>query len=131
MNKIRINKNHILMLPGMLAVLWLSSCYYDKADLLYPLSASPCDTVNAISYSQKVVPMFQQYCYGCHSGGNPSGGIAMGTYETDKAIALNGKLYGTITYANGYSPMPEGMGRLSDCQIAIIKKWIDNNTPNN
>lgn len=55
----------------------------------------------------------------------------MGTYETDKAIALNGKLYGTITYANGYSPMPEGMGRLSDCQIAIIKKWIDNNTPNN
>ena len=115
----------------MLTVLWLSSCYYDKADLLYPLSASPCDTVTAISYSQKVVPMFQQYCYGCHSGGSPSGGIAMGTYETDKALALNGKLYGTITYANGYSPMPEGMGRLSDCQIAIIKKWIDNNTPNN
>lgn len=41
-----------------------------------------------------------------------AGGIAMGTYETDKAIALNGKLYGTITYANGYSPMPEGIGRL-------------------
>ncbi len=130
MDKKQIKLNVTCILIAALSLPGISSCYYDKADLLYPQSAS-CDTLSAISYSQKVVPLLQQYCYNCHSGGNPSGGIAMGTYATDKAIAVNGKLYGTITYASGYSPMPEGTGRLSDCQIATIKKWIDANSPDN
>jgi hypothetical protein len=115
-------------LPAILAIITNSSCYNDKADLLYP---STCDTVSVISYSQKVVPLLQQYCYSCHSGGSPSGGISMGTYDTDKAIAVNGKLYGSIVYASGYVPMPQGGTRLSDCEIAIINKWINTNTPNN
>ena len=80
----------------------LQSCYYDHADILYPTSQS-CDTTGTVSYSQKVVPILQQQCYGCHSGGAPSGGIPMGTYAADKTIATNGKLYGTISFASGYS----------------------------
>lgn len=114
--------------PAILAIITFSSCYNDKADLLYP---STCDTVSVISYSQKVVPLLQQYCYSCHTGGSPSGGISMGTYATDKAIAVNGKLYGSIVYASGYVPMPQGGTRLSDCEIAIINKWINANTPDN
>ena len=109
----------------------LASCYNDKADLLYPSLNNNCDTITAVSYNQKIVPILQQYCYSCHIGTSPSGGIAMGTYETDTLIALNGKLYGTISYSSGYSPMPAGTAKLSDCQIAIIRQWIDSNTPNN
>jgi len=108
-----------------------SSCYYDKADLLYPGTNAPCDSITAISYSQHVKPLLQQYCYGCHSGASPSGNIAMGTYATDKAIAVNGKLFGTINYSSGFSPMPAGDPKLTNCKIAVIKKWIDANTPNN
>lgn len=108
----------------------LHSCYYDHADILYP-SSIPCDTSTTISYTQKVVPILQQQCYSCHSGGSPSGGIAMGTYTTDKAIAVNGKLYGSISYASGFSPMPKGGNKLSSCQLALIKKWIDAGSPNN
>lgn len=85
----------------------------------------------AVSYSQHVVPLLQQYCYSCHLGSSPSGGIEMGTYATDKAIALNGKLYGTISYSSGFSPMPEGEPKLADCQINIIKRWVDDGAANN
>ena len=108
----------------------LNACYYDHADILYP-NTIPCDTTSTISYAQKVVPVLQQQCYGCHSGGFPSGGIAMGTYATDKAIAVNGKLYGSISYASGFSPMPKGGNKMSACNLSIIKKWIDAGSPNN
>ena len=110
----------------------VSSCYYDKEELLYGNNNAPCtDTAGAVSYAQKVVPVLQQYCYSCHLGSFPSGNIAMGTYATDKAIAQNGKLYGTINHSAGYVAMPEGMPKLSNCQIAVIKKWIDSGVPNN
>jgi hypothetical protein len=111
----------------------VSSCYYDKEELLYGNSNNlPCtDTSGTVSYTAKVVPLFQQYCNSCHSGNFPSGGILMGTYAADKAIGLNGKLYGSIAHASGYSPMPKGMAKMTNCQIALIKKWIDSGMLNN
>lgn len=108
----------------------LQSCYYDKYDLLYPNTGS-CDTTTVVSYSQKVVPLLQQQCYSCHNASNPSGGIVMGTHATDKAIAVNGKLYGTVNWSTGFSPMPKGGTKMNNCQIAMIKKWVDAGSPNN
>lgn len=111
---------------------FLSACYYDKEELLYGNGNTVCaDTVGTISYSQKIVPVFQQYCYSCHSGGFPSGNIVMGNYNADKAIAQNGKLMGSINHAAGFAPMPQGSPKLSSCQIAVIKKWIDSGMSNN
>lgn len=110
-----------------------SSCYYDKEDLLYGGSnTGPCtDSVGTVSYVQKVVPMLQQYCYSCHTGSFPSGNAVMGNYTADKAMAQNGKLYGTINHMTGFSAMPKGMPKMSNCQIATIKKWIDAGMLNN
>ena len=109
-----------------------NSCYYDKADLLYGGTNAPCiDTAGTVSYSQKIIPLFRQYCYNCHSGGFPSGNIMMGSYATDKAIALNGKLFGSINHSTGFSPMPQGSSKLTSCQIAVIRKWIDTGVLNN
>ena len=122
----------ILVTGSVLMISFLGSCYYDKADLLYGGANVPCtDTAGTVSYTQKVVPMLQRYCYSCHSGAFPSGNIQMGTYATDKAVALNGKLYGSVSYASGYSPMPQGAAKLSTCQIGVIKKWIDGGLLNN
>jgi hypothetical protein len=110
----------------------LNSCYYDKSELLYGSGNTPCtDTAGTVSYTQKVVPILQQFCYSCHSGGFPSGNISMGTYTSDKTIAQNGKLYGSINHSSGYVAMPQGAPQLSNCQIAVIKKWIDSGIPNN
>jgi hypothetical protein len=122
----------ILFMLLFTGALFLHSCYYDKEELLYGITNAPCtDTTTTASYSQQVIPLFQQFCYSCHSGGFPSGGIVMGNYAADKAIGQNGKLYGSINHAAGYSPMPKGMSKMTSCQVASIKKWIDNGTPNN
>jgi hypothetical protein len=117
---------------GIVLTLFISSCYYDKEDLLYGSSNAPCtDTISNISYSQHIVPLLRQYCYNCHTGNSPSGNIAMGTYTTDKAIAQNGKLYGSVNHSAGYKPMPDGMSKLTNCQIAAVKQWIDAGLLNN
>jgi hypothetical protein len=126
--KMRISLGLLLLV----AMVGISSCYYDKADLLYGGNSGPCtDTTGTVSYAQKIVPMLQQYCYSCHTGSFPSGNQLMGTYTADKAMALNGKLYGTMSHAAGFSPMPQGMAKMSNCQLAVIKKWIDSGSLNN
>ena len=109
----------------------LFSCYYDKEELLYGSAGNSCDTLTTASYTKDVVPVLNQYCYSCHTGGFPSGNIAMGTYATDRAIALNGKLYGSVNHASGYSPMPQGAPKLNACQLRKIKLWIDGGSLNN
>ena len=117
----------------IVCIISVSSCYYDKEELLYGgAGGTVCtDSTGTISYTQKVVPMLQQYCYSCHTGSFPSGNALMGTYAADKAMAQNGKLYGTMNHAAGFSPMPKGMAKMTNCQLAVVKKWIDAGMLNN
>lgn len=63
----------------IVSMIFVSSCYYDKADLLYSGNAGPCtDSSGTVSYAQKVVPLLQQYCYSCHTGNFPSGNRSWG-----------------------------------------------------
>ena len=131
LKKIRMKNKISIIVTASAAIFTLYSCYYDKADILYGDKGKGCDTLTTVSYSISVKPVLDTKCYGCHSGGSPSGGIAMGTYSTDKAIAANGKLYGSINHSSGYSPMPEGEAKMDACTIAMIKQWIDAGSPNN
>jgi len=126
-------KSIFLILFGTVFIFFFfSSCYYDKEQLLYGDYTGPCtDTVGTVSYTQKVIPLLTQYCYYCHTGAFPSGGIQMGSYTSDKAIGQNGKLYGSISHSAGFSAMPKGMAALSRCQVTLIKKWIDAGMQNN
>lgn len=124
-------KNILNYFTVVICVMLISSCYYNKGELLYPTSAGSCDTTSEISYSAKVVPILTTQCYSCHIGLSAGGGIVMGTHASDKAIAVNGKLFGTINYASGFSPMPKGAPKMNVCDIAIIKKWVDAGSPNN
>ncbi|MBK6936412.1 MAG: hypothetical protein IPH18_05665 [Chitinophagaceae bacterium] len=127
----KFRKSILLSLISLSAVVLISSCYYDKEELLYGTAAPCTDTTTNVSYLQKVVPLLQQYCYSCHTGSFPSGNQLMGTYVADKAMAQSGKLYGTINHSSGYSPMPKGGAKMSSCQISTIKKWVDAGMLNN
>jgi hypothetical protein len=129
-----LNPKMKIIIPILFAltiIIFLNGCYYDKADLLYPSKNSNCDTSTVVSYSAKVVPILTTQCYSCHLGASAGGGIVMGTHVTDKAIALNGKLFGSINYSSGFSPMPKGTAKMNVCDISAIKKWIDAGAPNN
>jgi len=67
-------------------------------------------------------------CKSCHSGASPSGNISLDTYTAVKNVGLTGKLYNSVTWASGTSPMPKGSNsKIDDCSIIKIKKWIDTN----
>ncbi len=89
-----------------------------------------CDTLN-VTFSGTVWPLMQTWCTGCHTGSNAGGNIHIENYNDVVAIANNGKLMGTITHTSGFSAMPKNADKLSDCQIAEIRIWIEDGTPDN
>lgn len=78
-----------------------------------------------VSYTQFVSPIMQQYCNACHSSDSPSAGIITDTHAGMEAIANDGRLYGAINWSEGFSEMPQGQDQLNNCDITMIKTWID------
>ena len=89
-----------------------------------------CDS-NIFNYSGAVSVTLKQYCTGCHNSSFASGGIILDNYNSVKILAQNGKLIGSIKHLSGYSAMPQGSSKLSDCKILQIERWINANSPNN
>jgi len=129
-------KKVILPLAAIIIVcnlMMVSSCSKsNEADLAADTTGTGggCDTVN-MKYATNVQPIISNYCYGCHGNGLTNGGISLDSYAKLKAQVDNGNLIGVITHAGGYPAMPEGGAKLSDCNINIIKDWINRGTQNN
>jgi hypothetical protein len=111
----------------------LGSCYYDKEDILYPNAAGPCDTSVVAKFSTVVLPLMNTNCNysGCHNTTSAASGVILDTYNGVKAQAVNNRLIGSIKHSSGYSPMPKGGAKYSDCNIAKIQQWINSGYPNN
>jgi cytochrome c5 len=119
-----------IFLAGILIII-TASCYYDSQEFLYPKVNTTCDTTN-VTYSKTVQPILSENCYSCHSNSNASlgGGYKLEDYPDVKIRVDDGKLWGSITQASGYFPMPPS-GSLDGCSISKIKIWIDAKAPNN
>jgi hypothetical protein len=137
-NNIKLNRDQIMtekhirniaVITALVFVAFLQSCYYDNEEDLYP-TPPECDTVD-VSYSQQVWPIINSNCTGCHSGGAPQGNVSLENYDDIVIAANNGSLLGVIKHEDGWSPMPKGGGKLSDCNIAIIENWVNDGTPDN
>lgn len=89
-----------------------------------------CDTAN-VTFTSSVKTIITNKCQGCHGGGAPQGGINLTTYTDVKAKVDDGKLWGSINHLQGFSPMPKNGIKLSDCEIAVFRKWIAAGAPNN
>lgn len=113
------------MLPVFIIAGAMAGCAYSKKDVIQ----LPCVIADTLSYSRDVVPILQRNCYRCHSSASNISGILLDNYSALKFYAQNGYLYGVISHASGYNPMPEDAGKLDDCTIALIKKWVDAGTP--
>lgn len=102
-----------------LVALTLACSKNNEEDLKKPV----CDT-SGVTYSGKIKPLFQQHCVSCHS----SGKLNLGDYNSTKQLALKGDLMEVLNY-NGPKKMPPA-GKLSDCDIAFVKAWVDKGAPN-
>lgn len=125
----------ITVLLGIAISLVIVSCYYDSEEYLYGRPGSEnCGDTTIFTYTGGVQPILEKYCYSCHNNASAQslgGGIKLQDYADVKIRATNGSLYGAITHSSGYSPMPQGRSKIDDCNIRIIKKWIDAGVTNN
>ena len=138
-----IKKRHrqfILKLPALLVPISLvfffiitHSCYYDSEEYLFPSIDSQCDTLN-VTFSGSISPVLQNNCLSCHGNTTAAafgGNIRLESYADVKVRVDDHRLYGSIAHESGYSPMPMGASKLSDCAIAAFRIWIGSGAPNN
>ena len=104
-----------------------TGCAYDKKEVVQV----PCTIADTVTYAAQIEPIIRNNCYACHSAGSNIAGFTLDSYASLKLYAQSGQLYGAVSHAAGYRPMPDGGGKLDDCTIATIKKWIDKGTPEN
>jgi hypothetical protein len=132
MEKFKYMLNGLLLL-GLITIMF-SGCYYDVAEELYPAPAggSGCDTAN-VTYSASIAPIMLKNCAtsGCHVGATPADGSDLTTYGAISDYISNNRFYSSIIQDGNASNMPKGGTKLSDCDIRIIKKWMDNGALNN
>lgn len=121
MNKYRL----VLTLFVMIALMAVNGCYYDKEDELYPNGpGSNCDTTQ-VTYAATIQPLIANRCAipGCHVSGAQSPNLS--TYT-----GLVNNITRVQVRALDLKTMPP-TGPISSCDISIIRKWINQGTPNN
>lgn len=77
------------------------------------------NTLKTITYSD-ISSIISSNCGSCHGGGTS---VDLSNYTNLKTYATNGKLYGTISWTSGYSPMPTS-AQISKVNIDKIYQWI-------
>lgn len=92
--------------------------------------SNACDTTT-VSFSSSIKPIITAKCQGCHSSSAAQGGIDYSTYNGVKAKIDDGRLWGAINHMTGYSPMPKNGTKLTACEIAKFRIWINAGAPNN
>lgn len=115
--------------PLVLISFLTTSCSYENESELFG-EPGDCDTFD-MSYQNDVLPILESRCITCHNNQDKTGGVVLEGYTEVKVYVSNGKLIGTIKQLPGFSPMPQGSGPISDCNIATIESWISDGSPNN
>lgn len=115
-----------------LALGFVSGCYYDNMDDVYPGAGlfAPCDTTSVMSYQQHIVPIIQNNCINCHTGSSANAGVQLDTYSGVYDAASNGLIVGATWHEATYTPMPPNY-QLDSCSLVQIKKWVLAGSPNN
>lgn len=115
-----------------LFILVFEGCYYDKADKLYPVASTGCDTSNA-TFSLTVAPILTQNCAiaSCHDAASQAGGYNFTVYADVKTAVESGMFIGDIYQQSGFNPMPKQGSKLSSCDLSKISAWVNAGTLNN
>lgn len=90
-----------------------------------------CDTTKT-TYTNGISQIFATYCNGCHGLAPGSGNVVLSDYASAKTagVGMKTNFLNAINYTSATAAMnmPQS-GKLSDCQITQITKWINNGCP--
>jgi hypothetical protein len=118
------------IIVALYASVYFSACAYDKLETK-PCAANP----EVVSFSEDLIPLFTTNCAipNCHIGPNPAGNLQLDSANAYAELTQAGSGYVDTTNARGSilyiqmtvasSVMPPS-GKLDDCKIDLIEKWI-------
>ncbi|NEN22991.1 hypothetical protein G3O08_05690 [Cryomorpha ignava] len=87
-----------------------------------------CDTTN-VTYVSKIEPIITAKCLGCHSGSSPQGDISLSGYANVRDQSIDGSLLQAVQHVGTATPMPYQSSQLPQCEIDLIRIWIENGAP--
>lgn len=113
------------LITGCFFAFFLVGCYFDKEDELY--GNAECD-LTAVSFSSHISPIVANSCAvsGCHVQGGSSG-LILENYTQLKAKVDDGSFENRVLISQD---MPPGTP-LTECQIELIRTWLQAGAPNN
>ena len=78
------------------------------------------------TYSADIAPLMQQYCFRCHSGAKPKGGVALDRDKDDAAVKKNRTVWEKVgdNLRSGDMP-PAGAKKPSAAEMEQINRWLD------
>jgi hypothetical protein len=101
-----------------------------------PSLDTPSATKEKIDFAHDVLPLLKAHCVKCHTGDEPEGGFSMATREALLAaeVAAPGKssaskIVERVTSKDPDLRMPPEGERLSEKQVAMLRRWIDEGLP--
>ena len=114
-------KKHLLLTVIIGASGLLSSCYYDKEEILYPGSTTVDCTTTPAGFAADVQPLFISKCAvsGCHDPATASGSAIFQNYSQ-----ISSKKDRILIRAVIDKTMPP-TGPLTPAESAKIKCWIE------
>ena len=99
-----------------------------------------CTLPETVSFSQDIQPLFNDHCISCHGGGSPSGNLNLESSVSylnlldpqsgylDTINPSSSLLYSSMNSTS--NPMPPN-GKLDNCKIELVLKWIQQKAKNN
>lgn len=108
-------------------ILFVFSCKKEKAE-----EPTPKTSITYVKFSTEVMPILQTancnngYCH----GSGAVRGIAFGNHAEVSAIPSS-KLLGAIKHEAGYDTMPRFKAKLSNEEITLIEKWVNEGKKDN
>jgi hypothetical protein len=101
----------------VIGTLFLASCGGDEE----------CVTTG-LTYGKDIKPLLSNCANaGCHVSNAAIGSLA--NYEDTKLYVSFGRILGSVKHEKGFSPMPKGSSKWSDCNISKLDAWIKAGMP--
>lgn len=121
------------MMVGAIAI---AACTNESKENIIPdTSGNDCDTAG-ITYTGYVKSVMDASCAtsGCHDASSKADGVDLSSYAGTKNTATTLKsgsslLLGVINHQSGFTAMPQGAAKLSDCTINKITAWVNAGEP--
>lgn len=113
------------------------SCTYEKGEVKVE-----CSLPTTVSFNQDILPIFNANCStpGCHTSAANAGSLNLESSIAYSQLLASGSGYvDTITpnfsvlyskLISSSNPMPP-TGKLDDCKIKLVLKWIEQKAKNN